>query len=103
MTTLESLTKEFKEYENTLVLDSCGELVLFLGIIDGEDDFYYNCVAFGEAERHLASCCGWIHPLQGRIDAGGYFSLVSFWNHSNEVKANVPHEKGIYQKEYEET
>lgn len=82
MTTLESLTKEYEAYLGTIMLTGLGELVLYFGIIDGGDDFYYQIVEFRKGVSSH-SCVGWLIPLKDKIAEREYLALLSYWNYSN--------------------
>jgi len=80
MATLKSLQKETNKYKGKLVIDSF-KVVLFLGIEETEEDFYYKYVS--GREEYSSSCVGRFIPL--KVTAKDYKYLVMIWNYNNPV------------------
>lgn len=85
MTTLKELNKETDYLRETLVID-LSDIVLFLGILDDGDDYYYVLNKTGQPVPYHASCVGRIISLIDKLEKDEYNWLVSIWNLNNERK-----------------
>jgi alpha/beta superfamily hydrolase len=85
---LDLLHEEYDQYQNTLVIDYHFGVVLFLGILERPDDFYYMLMKNQTNTVYLASCVGRIIPLKDRLFQKDYDNLADVWNHNNEMKAS---------------
>lgn len=83
--TLESLKNELEPYKNTLVIDEFDRVVRLVGVVDGEDDYYW--VYDGIRGVYWGSCVGGWIPLKGYIPEKNYNKMVSMWNLNHIEKA----------------
>jgi hypothetical protein len=85
MATLLELQKELEPYKNTLVIGDFYNVVRLVGVIDGEDDYYwvYDTI---KGIVHASCVGGWV-ALKGFIPEKEYQRLVNVWNLNNIEKA----------------
>lgn len=83
MVTLEEIQEEYKPFYNTVVLDCCLKPVMLYGIVDGEDDYYYDFETTDRG-RQLYSCVGWCIGLKGLISDKAYKYVEYQYNVSKE-------------------
>ena len=83
------LKKETDKYKNTLVLDHYN-VVVFLGVRDEEDDFYYEFQSFHsdphKGKIYMSSCVGQMFPLIYRLKKEDYNYLADVWNLNSPVQ-----------------
>jgi hypothetical protein len=81
--TLKGLKKEFKKYKNTLVIHMF-RVMLFIDIVDMDDDFYYKFFHMDNNTVTYLSCSGGFTPLIDRLTKREYNNLASWWNCNNQ-------------------
>ncbi len=85
MTIFEKFIKEYKSYYNTLVILDF-EVVLFLEIIEEEDDYYYVYID-KSGNRRYCTCVLEIYRLKNVIPDKQYNEMVRVWNLNYTLKA----------------
>lgn len=82
----QSLLNDWKEYENTLVLDY-NKIGVFLGLAYDYLDYYY-VIDYGKNGGIVwISCVGRLFKLKNRLSEDEYNSLVRIWNLNEHTKA----------------
>jgi hypothetical protein len=85
MATLIELQKELEPYKNTLVIGNFDNVVRLVGVIDGEEDYYW-VYDTRKGITHASCVGGWV-ALKGFIPDNEYKRLVNVWNLNNIEKA----------------
>ena len=90
------LSPEFQalheKIKGKLVLDFPHGIALCRGIIDGQDDYYYDLL-YWNGDKGSVSCVGWMYDLSEYFPAERYAYMVEIWNLNIEEQADVPNKE----------
>lgn len=80
------LHEKYDQYIGTLVIDYSWKVVLFEGLEDDIEDYYYKLYDWRTGESR-ASCVGMIIPLKGYLPENHYQYILGPWNLNSDRKA----------------